>query len=202
VVFRALYTRHFCRLHTLALAAAPSPSLLNLCAAFEALLHELEPALAFHLHQLGVQPLRVAFPWLLHAFVGHLNPDQVCAAKLIQSISPNAPNVLRSPCLHVVRFGTKEPSGQGLNQVQLLRGSMSERTDHETPMQVLLLWDRVVGFDSLLPLAVLATAVFSFRQHALRSARTMSEVMEVMEHINTLKVVPLLQHVLFTAPSA
>jgi len=75
-------------------------------------------------------------------------------------------------------------------------------TDHETPTQVLLLWDRVVGFDSLLPLAVLAAAVFSFRQHALRSTRTASEVTEVMEHINTLKVVPLLQHVLFTAPSA
>ena len=29
--------------------------------------------------------------------------------------------------------------------------------------QVLLLWDRIIGFDSLLPLPLLAAAIFSFR---------------------------------------
>ena len=94
---------------------------------------------------------------------------------------------------------------------------------------MLLLWDRVVGFDSLLPLPVLAVAVFSFRGDALRCARSGAEVLEVMEHLSQLQVgrwcgsgeessptcsaptdvssrllqvVPLLQHVLFTAPGA
>jgi hypothetical protein len=30
---------------------------------------------------------------------------------------------------------------------------------------VLLLWDRVIGYDSLLPLAVAAAAVIAFRRH-------------------------------------
>jgi hypothetical protein len=53
---------------------------------------------------------------------------------------------------------------------------------------VLLLWDRVVGFDSLLPLPVLAVAVFSFRGDALRCARSGAEVLEVMEHLSQLQV--------------
>ena len=32
-----------------------------------------------------------------------------------------------------------------------------------SPSEVLLLWDRVVGFDSLLPLPLLAVAVVTFR---------------------------------------
>lgn len=34
---------------------------------------------------------------------------------------------------------------------------------HLPPSETLLLWDRVIGFDSLLPLPVLAVAVLTFR---------------------------------------
>jgi hypothetical protein len=34
---------------------------------------------------------------------------------------------------------------------------------HLVPSETLLLWDRVIGFDSLLPLPVLAVAVLTFR---------------------------------------
>lgn len=34
---------------------------------------------------------------------------------------------------------------------------------HLAPSETLLLWDRVIGFDSLLPLPVLAVAVLTFR---------------------------------------
>jgi len=34
---------------------------------------------------------------------------------------------------------------------------------HLAPTETLLLWDRIIGFDSLLPLPVLAVAVLAFR---------------------------------------
>ena len=48
-MFRALYTRHFCRLHTLAVTGLPSPSLPNLCATFEGVLQEVNNIPARHL---------------------------------------------------------------------------------------------------------------------------------------------------------
>lgn len=39
------------------------------------------------------------------------------------------------------------------------------------PLQVLLLWDRVVACDSLEPFAVLAAAIFAFRKHRIMSVR-------------------------------
>jgi hypothetical protein len=56
---------------------------------------------------------------------------------------------------------------------------------HLTPSETLLLWDRVIGFDSLLPLPVLAVAVLTFRwgaadhkycQACLRINRTQHDV--------------------------
>lgn len=40
---------------------------------------------------------------------------------------------------------------------------MSAFVTHLSPCETLLLWDRIIGFDSLLPLAVLAVAVMTFR---------------------------------------
>lgn len=34
---------------------------------------------------------------------------------------------------------------------------------HLAPSETLLLWDRIIGYDSLLPLPVLAVAVLTFR---------------------------------------
>ena len=35
---------------------------------------------------------------------------------------------------------------------------------HLAPLEVLLLWDRILGFDSLLPLPLLAVAILAFRR--------------------------------------
>ena len=63
--------------------------------------------------------------------------------------------------------------------------------------QVLLLWDRVLGFDSLLLLPALAVAIFAFRSRTLLVAESAEEVVEIMADPGRLQVVPLLQFFLF-----
>ena len=63
--------------------------------------------------------------------------------------------------------------------------------------QTLLLWDRVVGFDSLEPLPMLAVAVFVFHAKALMMATEADHVHHVLADPSELKVVPLLQAFLF-----
>lgn len=36
-----------------------------------------EPEVCYHLNQLGINPLKIAFPWMNFAFVGVLEIDQV-----------------------------------------------------------------------------------------------------------------------------
>ena len=66
--------------------------------------------------------------------------------------------------------------------------------------EVLLLWDRVLGFDSLELLPLLAAAIFVFRKADLCAAQSMDEVESLLEEFGGLKVVPLLQQVLFLTP--
>jgi hypothetical protein len=66
--------------------------------------------------------------------------------------------------------------------------------------EVLLLWDRVLGFDSLELLPLLAAAIFVFRKAELCAAQSMEEVEALLEEFGGLKVVPLLQQVLFVTP--
>lgn len=63
--------------------------------------------------------------------------------------------------------------------------------------QILVLWDRIIGFDSLLVLPVLAAAIFTFRSQALLKAETVDEVFDVFSDPSRLKIIPLLQHFLF-----
>ena len=63
----AMYTRHFCQLHTV--SSAPE-GLLRLCAVFERLLQSEGPELLDHLLMIGVEPLAVALPWMMTAFAG------------------------------------------------------------------------------------------------------------------------------------
>ena len=65
------------------------------------------------------------------------------------------------------------------------------------PEQTLLLWDRVIGFDSLELLPALATAVFLFHEAALLQAADYEDVHHVLLDATELKVVPLLQAFLF-----
>lgn len=141
--FRALYTRHLCGLHTLSPAGLPQPALPALCRAFEALLQEADPRLCFHLAGLGLAPLRIALPWIVHGFATELEVDQV-----------------------------------------------------------LLLWDRVIGFDTLLPIALLAVGVFRFKRTALLACRKVSTAEEILADLTPVRVVPLMQDALFCAAPA
>jgi hypothetical protein len=63
--------------------------------------------------------------------------------------------------------------------------------------QTLILWDRILGFDSLNILPVLAAAMFSFRSTSLMAAESAEEVQEIFANPGPLQVVPLLQSYLF-----
>eukprot|EP00798_Chlamydomonas_sp_ICE-L_P021474 gene21474-28447_t len=63
--------------------------------------------------------------------------------------------------------------------------------------EVLLLWDRVIGLDSLLPIPLLAVAVICFRRQVILTCSSTSEVLEAMSDLSQLQTVPLLQAVLF-----
>ncbi|KAL3154472.1 hypothetical protein ABBQ32_013938 [Trebouxia sp. C0010 RCD-2024] len=74
---------------------------------------------------------------------------------------------------------------------------MTAFAGHLAVGEVLLLWDRIIGFDSLLPLPLLAVAVLAFRRQVLLSAESKEEVMSIMEDLSQLKTVPLIQGILF-----
>lgn len=64
-------------------------------------------------------------------------------------------------------------------------------------MQVLLLWDRVIGFDTLLVFALAAAGIFIWRANMLRSCRGRKEAEAAVQHLAGVRAVPLLQSILF-----
>ena len=67
--------RYFRRLHTI---DNQKDSLLELCALFENLLKQKDSMLFFHLaFELDLQPLDIAFKWILYSFVGILDINEV-----------------------------------------------------------------------------------------------------------------------------
>uniref|UniRef100_A0A672QCU1 Rab-GAP TBC domain-containing protein n=1 Tax=Sinocyclocheilus grahami TaxID=75366 RepID=A0A672QCU1_SINGR len=134
-VFREMYIRYFFRLHSI--SSHPSGTV-SLCLQFERLLQTHLPQLFYHLREIGAQPLRIAFKWIVRAFSGYLSTDQL-----------------------------------------------------------LLLWDRILGYDSLEIVAVLAAAVFVFRAENLMEVTSLASAEAVLADLSTLKVMPLLQIFLF-----
>lgn len=63
--------------------------------------------------------------------------------------------------------------------------------------QLFLLWDRVIGFDSTEIFAVLAAAIFKFREKLLCNARTLDDVQLLFEDISHLHVIPIIQEFLW-----
>ena len=113
--------------------------LLSLCRLFENLVQRFEPEVFYHLLDLGIQPLQVAFQWIQFAFAGYLEPQET-----------------------------------------------------------LLLWDRVIGFDRLELLPILAASIFLYRAASLVQCRTADDVRDVFSDPSKIKVIPLLQHFLFS----
>ncbi|KAJ9444733.1 hypothetical protein DIPPA_25431 [Diplonema papillatum] len=63
--------------------------------------------------------------------------------------------------------------------------------------QVLHLWDRILAYDSLWLLSVLAAAVFLWRGRSVLQAETPSDIRALFVDFSKLQVVPLLQYYLF-----
>ncbi|GMH35762.1 hypothetical protein BSKO_03630 [Bryopsis sp. KO-2023] len=62
--------------------------------------------------------------------------------------------------------------------------------------ELLLLWDRLLGWDSLVILPVLAAAVMTFRRKLLLDAKTADDLEEIIDDLSHIKIIPLLQSVL------
>ena len=65
------------------------------------------------------------------------------------------------------------------------------------PDQLLGLWDRIIGFDSLLVVPVLATAILEFRSANLMQVTAVSEAEAVIGDLHHISILPLLQATLF-----
>ncbi|ETV94774.1 hypothetical protein H310_11730 [Aphanomyces invadans] len=63
--------------------------------------------------------------------------------------------------------------------------------------QVLLLWDRVVGYDSLEIIAIFAAALFTFRSHELLQVTKIDDVRDLFTEALEIQVMPILQQFLF-----
>lgn len=73
-LFRRIYTRYFFRLHGM---SSHPQGIMSLCVLFENLLQTHEPALFYHLKEVGAHPLRLVFNWLIYAFAGYLETEQL-----------------------------------------------------------------------------------------------------------------------------
>ena len=73
-IFRSFFCKYACKLQTI---SSDPNSIISLCKLFEDLLQMYEPEVCFHMNQLGIQPLKVVFPWIFFMFVHVLEVDQV-----------------------------------------------------------------------------------------------------------------------------
>eukprot|EP00164_Ancoracysta_twista_P002913 GFYU01003877.1.p1 GENE.GFYU01003877.1~~GFYU01003877.1.p1 ORF type:complete len:533 (+),score=108.90 GFYU01003877.1:169-1767(+) len=135
-MLRQLYANYFCKLNVI---SSKPEHIIHLCKLFEDLVQTNEPEVFFHMVQLGVPPLKVAFPWIFYGFCGYLPVDQV--------------------------------------------------------MQV---WDRLLGFDTLEIFPVLSAAIFSFRAKTVLRATDAEEVWDIFSDLSNLMAIPLLQFFLFS----
>ena len=99
-----------------------------------------------------------------------------------------------SLCFHLTRI--KCPAAK-LVTPWLLSGFASFLSTKET----LLLWDRVIGFDSLVLLSVAACAIITLRKNALLAATNETEAFECVGDLSVVKIVPLVQKFLLQTKS-
>mmetsp|Transcript_15878 Transcript_15878/g.24447 ORF Transcript_15878/g.24447 Transcript_15878/m.24447 type:complete len:80 (-) Transcript_15878:83-322(-) len=65
--------------------------------------------------------------------------------------------------------------------------------------QIFLLWDRILGFESLEILPIFAASIFVFRANLILNCQNQDEYEELFNDLSNIKVVPLLQHFLFAS---
>lgn len=73
-IFRSFYSKYWCYLTSI---SSHPQSVLSLCKLFEQLLQQYEPEVCYHLNQLGINPLKTVFNWIVYCFMGVLDVDQV-----------------------------------------------------------------------------------------------------------------------------
>ena len=60
-----------------------------------------------------------------------------------------------------------------------------------------MLWDRILGFESLEILPIFAASIFVFRANLILNCSSVEEFDELFIDLSQIKVVPLMQHFLF-----
>jgi hypothetical protein len=60
-----------------------------------------------------------------------------------------------------------------------------------------LLWDRILGFESLEILPIFAASIFVFRANLILNCSSLEEFDELFIDLSQIKVVPLIQNFLF-----
>lgn len=133
--FRNFYCKYLCYLHSI---TSDERGILTLCRLFEDTLQTYDSELMYYLNSLNIHPLKIAFPWLFHSFVGFLEVEEV-----------------------------------------------------------FLIWDRVIGYDSLEMIALVAAALFIYRGDAIMKTTSIEEIEDLFYDMSHIKVIPLLQHFLF-----
>ncbi|KAF4700174.1 hypothetical protein FOZ62_031794, partial [Perkinsus olseni] len=66
------------------------------------------------------------------------------------------------------------------------------------PMQLQLLYDRIIAYDRLELIAILAAGIIVSRREALMVAQTMDDVRDVFSNLDCIQVIPLLQNIVFS----
>jgi hypothetical protein len=70
---------------------------------------------------------------------------------------------------------------------------LSAFVTHLGAEEVLLLWDNIVKYNSVLPLAVAAAAVISFRREALLKTKCAHEIFDTLEDLSSFPVVSIMK---------
>lgn len=149
-----------------------------------------------HAINLGVNPLAVAFPWIFSAFAG---TGAVATVVVFSSCSSPSDCLViyvqagwtRSRCCCC---GTGSSPSTRSNSV---RGCLARVWS--IPALTIVLCGLVPCMAACpRAVAVLAASIFSFRAQSILEARDGDELHDIMRELSLLKVVPLLQHFLFT----
>ena len=64
---------------------------------------------------------------------------------------------------------------------------------HLHPEQLLILWDLILGYDSLEILSLLAIIILSFRKESLMQVSSIESIEAVLADLSSIKVLPLIQ---------
>lgn len=64
---------------------------------------------------------------------------------------------------------------------------------HLQPEQLLILWDLILGYDSLEILSLLSIIILSFRKESILQVTTLDNIEAVLADLSSIKVLPLIQ---------